>query len=158
MAAITTDIWNQRLHNSKRPNHTKFARYVHSVVTYGHLSGIVLPLVLIPCLLGWTPCSQITLTCLIRVAVERKTTISNDNLPEVLAANTRKTESSTIVMYLRYFQKVAEQANLTYVNIVQDIGTIVAELKVVWNCIEEFGNVIVHPGDFQIRRKTFRLI
>ena len=61
-------------------------------------------------------------------------------------------------MYLRYFQKVAEQANLTYVNIVQDIGTIVAELKVVWNCIEEFGNVIVHPGDFQIRRKTFRLI
>ena len=82
----------------------------------------------------------------------------NDNLPEVLAANTRKTESSTIVKYLRYFEKVAEQANLTCVNIVQDIGTIVAELKVVWNCLEEFGNVIIHPGDFQIRRKTFRLI
>ena len=67
--------------NRKQPNYTKIARYVHSVVSCGHLSGIVLPLTLIPCLLGWIQLfflgSQITLTCLIRVAVKRKVTTSN---------------------------------------------------------------------------------
>ena len=68
------------------------------------------------------------------------------------------TESSTIVKYLRQFQKVAEQTNLTYANIVEDIGAAAAELKVVWYRPEEFGNVIIHSGDFHIQRKTFRLI
>ena len=81
--------------NRKQPNYTKFARYVHSVVSCGHLSGIVLPLTLIPCLIGWIQLfflgSQITLTCLIRVAVKSKATISNKNLPEALATNSRKT-------------------------------------------------------------------
>ena len=67
------------------------------------------------------------------------------------------TESSTIAKYLRYFQKLAEQANLTYVNIVEGIGAAAAELKVVWNRPEEFGNVIIHPADFHIR-KTCKLI
>ena len=38
-------------------------------------------------------------------------------------------EGSTIVKYLRYFQKLAEQANLTYVNIVEDIGVGAPALK-----------------------------
>ena len=57
----------------------------------------------------------------------------------------------------RYFQKLAEQANLTYVNIVEDIGAAAAELKVVWNRPEEFGNVITHPGDFHIMKKNFQV-
>ena len=162
MAVITTEIRNQCLHNRKRPNYTKFSRYVHSVVTCGTLSGIVLPLALIPCLLGWIqlffPCSQITLTCLIRVAVERKTTISNENLREVLAINTSK--SYRIIhnsLVLCFDTKLTEQANLTYVNIVEDIGAAVGELKLVWNRPKEFGNVIIHPGDFHITKNNFQV-
>ena len=44
--------------------------------------------------------------------------------------------------------------NLTYLNIVEDISAPAAELKVVWNRPEEFGNVFIHPGDFHIRKKT----
>ena len=77
----------------KQPNYTKFSRYVHSIVTCGPLSGFFLPLVLIACLLGWIQLfflySQTTLTCIIRVAVERKTTISNKK-QQVLATNTSK--------------------------------------------------------------------
>ena len=40
------------------------------------------------------------------------------------------TETFTIGNYLRYFQKLAEQANLKYVNIVQDMGAAAAALKV----------------------------
>ena len=48
--------------------------------------------------------------------------------------------------------------SLTYLNIVEDISAPAAELKVVWNRPEEFGNVFIHPGDFHIRKKTLRLI
>ena len=61
------------------------------------------------------------------------------------------TESSTKVRHLRYFQNLAKQANLRYVNIVEDIGAAAAELKVAWDCPEEFGNVIIHAGGFQKR-------
>ena len=33
--------------------------------------------------------------------------------------------------------------NLTYVIIVED-------MKAVWNCTEEFGNVVIYPGDFHV--------
>ena len=56
----------------------------------------------------------------------------------------------------RYSQKLAEQANLTYVNIVEDIGAAAAELKVVWKRPEEFENVIIHPGHFHNTKKKFQ--
>ena len=58
------------------------------------------------------------------------------------------TESSTLVKYLRYFQKLAEQVNLTHVNIVEDM---------VWNYPEKFGNVIIHPGDFYVMKENFQV-
>ena len=91
---ITTDIWNQCLRNRERPNYIQFLRYVHDIVTCGPLSGIFLSLALIPCLLGWIQlfflCSQITLTCLIKVVVKSKIKTSYKNLQEVLAINTSK--------------------------------------------------------------------
>ena len=57
-------------------------------------------------------------------------------------------ESSTLVKYLRYFQKLAEQVNLTHVNIVEDM---------VWNYPEKFGNVIIHPGDFYVMKENFQV-
>ena len=60
------------------------------------------------------------------------------------------TESSTIVKYLRYFQKLAEQVNLTNVILLED-------MKVVQNCPEEFANVIIHPGDFQVIEENFQV-
>ena len=65
------------------------------------------------------------------------------------------TETSTIVKYFQYFQKLAEQVNLKYVNIVQDMGTAAAALEGVWNCLEEFRNVIIHPGDFHVMKENF---
>ena len=42
-------------------------------------------------------------------------------------------------------------------NIVEDIGAAAGELKVAWNRPEEFGNVIIHPGDFHITKKNFQV-
>ena len=67
------------------------------------------------------------------------------------------TETSTIVKYLRYFQKLAEQKNLTYLNIVEDMDAAAAAVKVVWNCPEEFGNVILHTGDFHVIKENFQV-
>ena len=58
------------------------------------------------------------------------------------------TESSTLVEYLRYFQKVAEQVNLTHMNIVEGM---------IWNYPEKFGNVIIHPGDFHVMKENFQV-
>lgn len=67
------------------------------------------------------------------------------------------TEIATIVKYLRYFQKLAEQLNLMYINIVEDMGAVAAALKVVWNCQDEFSNVIIHPGDFHVMKENFQV-
>ena len=42
-------------------------------------------------------------------------------------------------------------------NIVEDMGTAAAELKLVWNRSEEFGNVIIHPGDFHVMKKNLQV-
>ena len=67
------------------------------------------------------------------------------------------TESSRAVKYLLYFQKLAQQANLTYVNIVEVMGTAAAELKLVWNRSEEFGNAVSHPCDFHVMKKNLQV-
>ena len=66
-------------------------------------------------------------------------------------------KSCTIVKYLPYFQKLPEQANLTHVNIAEDIGATAAELKVVWKHPKKFGNVIIHPGDFHVMKENFQV-
>ena len=58
------------------------------------------------------------------------------------------TESSTLVKCLRYFQRLAEQVNLTHVNIAEDM---------VWNYPEEYGNVIIYPGDFHVMRENVQV-
>ena len=58
------------------------------------------------------------------------------------------TESSTLVKCLRYFQRLAEQVNLTHVNIVEDM---------VWNYPEEYGNVIIYPLDFHVMRENVQV-
>ena len=64
-------------------------------------------------------------------------------------------ETSTIAKDLPYVQELAEQENLKYVNIVQDMGAAAVALKVVWNCPEEFGNAFIHPGDFHVMKEDF---
>ena len=64
------------------------------------------------------------------------------------------TETSTIVHYLQYFQKLAEEVNLTYVNI-EDVDAAATALTLVWNC-PEFGNII-HPGHFHVLKKNFQV-
>ena len=107
---------------------------------------------LLVCIQLFFLCSQVTLTCLIRVAVERKTqqTVTKTYKKYLPPIPAKVTESSTIVKYLRYFQKLAEQVNLTYVILVED-------MKVVQNCPEEFGNVIIHPGHFQVMEENFQV-
>ena len=160
MPVITTDIWNQCLRNKKRLNYIKCSRYVHNIVTCWPLSDLYTLFIRLDSsfFFFW---SQIILTCFIKVVIESKTTISYENLQEVLAINrsipAKVTESSIIVKYLWYFQKLAQQANLTSVTIVEDMGAASAELKLVWNCSEEFGNVIIHLGDFHVMKKNLQV-
>ena len=66
-------------------------------------------------------------------------------------------KSCTIVKYLLYFQRLPEQANLTHVNIVEDIAATAAELKVVWKHSKKIGNVIIHSSDFHVTKENFQV-
>ena len=90
-------------------------------------------------------------------AERKKQSVTKTYEKYLLPIPAKVTETSTIVKYLQYFQELAEQANLKYVDIAQDMGAAAAALKVVWNCPEEFRNVIIHPGDFHVMKKNFQV-
>ena len=68
------------------------------------------------------------------------------------------TEFSTINQYLSYMQKLAEEANMPYVNVSLDVGAAMNAYKLIWNHPKKFGNVIIHLGDFHFIKENFGVI
>ena len=51
--------------------------------------------------------------------------------------NAKVTEFETIKRYLVYMQKLADEANMPYVNVTLDVGAAVNAYKVIWNYPEK---------------------
>ena len=67
------------------------------------------------------------------------------------------TDFTTIFKYLHYFQDLAGAENMKYVNVILDMGAAINAYKVLWNYPAEFGNVIIHPGDFHMMKENFQV-
>ena len=67
------------------------------------------------------------------------------------------TDTSTILKYLRYLQKLVKSVNLDYHNIVEDIGAATPASKVIWNYPQEFANIIISPGCFHMMKENFQV-
>ena len=71
--------------------------------------------------------------------------------------NAKVTEFSTIVKYIEYLLSLAKFVNMPYVNITLDIGAAVNAYKVIWNNVEKYGNVVIHPEDFHFMKENFQV-
>ena len=67
------------------------------------------------------------------------------------------TDTSTILKYLRYLQKLAQSVHLDYVNTAEDIGAAAPAYKVIWNYPQEFANIVIHPGCFHMMKENFQV-
>ena len=72
-----------------------------------------------------------------------------------LASNV--TDFGTIQQYLSYFQKLAKDVGMPYVNVVLDVGAAMNALRTVWNYPEEYKNVIIHLGSFHFLKENFQV-
>ena len=52
-------------------------------------------------------------------------------------------------------QKLAEEVNMTYVNVTLYAGAAVNAYKLSWNYPERFKNVLIHLGDFHFLKENF---
>ena len=68
------------------------------------------------------------------------------------------TEFSTIYRYLLYLQNLSFQVNMPYVNVTLDVGAAMNAYKLVWNYPGQFGNVLIHLGDFHFMKENFAVI
>ena len=66
---------------------------------------------------------------------------------------TKVTDSKTIYSYFQYFQKLAEEMNMPYVNVTLDVGAAINAYKLLWKYTKQFSNVIIHLGDFHVMKE-----
>ena len=67
------------------------------------------------------------------------------------------TDFEIIQQYLSYFQKLAKDVGMPYVNVVLDVGAAMNALRTVWNYPEEYKNVIIHLGSFHFLKENFQV-
>ncbi len=72
--------------------------------------------------------------------------------------NSKVTDFNTINQYLMYMQKLANEANMPYVNVSLDVGAAINAFKFVWNFPVRFNNVVIHLGDFHFIKENFGVI
>ena len=72
--------------------------------------------------------------------------------------NSKVTDFNTINQYLMYMQKLADEANMPYVNVSLDVGAAINAFKFVWNFPVRFNNVVIHLGDFHFIKENFGVI
>ena len=68
---------------------------------------------------------------------------------------TKVTDPQTIYSYFKYFQSLADEMNMPYVNITLDVGAAINAYKLLWKYSQEFANVVIHLGDFHIMKENF---
>ena len=71
---------------------------------------------------------------------------------------TKVTDPQTIFTYLTYFQALAEEMNMPYVNVTLDVGAAMNAYKLLWKYPQQFSNVMIHLGDFHILKENFKIM
>ena len=74
----------------------------------------------------------------------------------ILNEHDNKNLAKTILNYMQYLQKLAEEVNMPYININLDTGAAINAFKVLLNRKEEFKNVVIHLGHFHFMKETFQ--
>ena len=72
--------------------------------------------------------------------------------------NAKVTDYNTIDSYLVRMQKLADEANMPYVNLTLDVGAAMPAYKVIMNHPKKIGNVMIHLGDFHFMKENFGVI
>ena len=72
--------------------------------------------------------------------------------------NAKVTDFNTIHTYLTYMQKLADEANMPYVNLTLDVGAAINAYKVIWNYPDTFRNIMIHLGDFHFIKENVGVI
>lgn len=71
---------------------------------------------------------------------------------------TKVTDPQTIYSYLVYFQALAKEMNMPYVNVTLDVGAAINAYKLVWKYSQQFSNVVIHLGDFHVLKENFKIM
>ena len=74
----------------------------------------------------------------------------------LLKEHDNKNLAETILNYIQYLQKLAEEVNMPYINITLDMGAAINAFKVLWNRKEEIKDVVIHLGDFHFMKENFQ--
>ena len=72
--------------------------------------------------------------------------------------NSKVIDYQTIQRYMQYLQSLAEQVNMSLVNITLDVGAAINAYLVVWNNPMLFKNIIIHLGSFHFLKENFQVI
>ena len=73
----------------------------------------------------------------------------------LLTINSKVTEYQTIQKYLYHLVRLAEQANMPFVNITLDVGTAINAYLVTWNDPTRFDKVFIHLESFHFVKENF---
>ena len=73
-------------------------------------------------------------------------------------SNAKVTDYCTIQKYMSYLQQLAEQANLLFFNITLDVGAAINTYLVIWNVLEKFSKIAIHPGSFHFLKENFQVV
>lgn len=63
---------------------------------------------------------------------------------------TKVTDPKNIYSYLAYFQALVKEMNMPYVNVTLDVGAAINAFKVIWKYSQQFSNVEIHLGGFNV--------
>ena len=80
----------------------------------------------------------------------------NRELTYLPSTPSKVVEFKTILSYMEYLQKLAEEVNMPYVNITLDMSAALNVFKVLRNRKEEFKNGVIHLGDFHFMKENFQ--
>ena len=59
---------------------------------------------------------------------------------------------------MKYFQVLAKEMNMPYVNVTLDVGAAINAFKLLWKYSQEFSNVVIHLGDFHNMKENFKIL
>ena len=58
---------------------------------------------------------------------------------------------------MKYLQSLAPSVNISYVNIIIDVGTALNAFRFLWNELEKYQNFVIHLEDFHFMKENFQV-
>ena len=70
---------------------------------------------------------------------------------------TKVTDFKTIYQNMKHLQQLANDVNMSYVNITVDVGAAINAEKFLWSYPVSFRNVVIHLGDFHFMKENLKV-